>query len=491
MSTTAPSIWDQAEREQKKPQTGSVWDQAAGAPVSEEDLPGSTPLLRRKAAGLGPSLVAPTPFERQRNPQYLTNTQQESDIASRNAKEPGIVLSDADVAMLGTGGYSLGRNIIRQGFRAALTPVVKSAVGATAGKYVGRELGGLVGHPEAGGTIGGLAGGLYGLRGERPAPFDTPTNGETVGAPLPSADEFYARRGAEMNAVRRQSEMLSRRAPTPFETPTTESVGAPLPSADEFYENRGRDLMARERAEAALQRSVPKTGPFAGATSSAEPVGMNIPLPVPRGTPTPFPIVQSAVKTPPTEPVSLFPEPREPMPSDRPGAMWSVGREEVLPAAAKRGAPGAADVLRNIGKPIILTPRQGTGYAAPGEFEAAQGRMQEPVGKPLPPAAESLGLRPGFVERRTSVRDVQGPDLMRTARAQELRAQLTDPSLSNRDRAIIQSQLDDLKANPFERHEGGDINSMKAKKTVSREEAEANTEKRKEGRSKRFGGVNQ
>jgi len=44
------------------------------------------------------------------------------------------------------------------------------------------------------------------------------------------------------------------------------------------------------------------------------------------------------------------------------------------------------------------------------------------------------------------------------------------------------AQLEDLKAHPFERHEGGDINSMKAKKTVSREEAEKTTEKRKEGR---------
>jgi len=63
--------------------------------------------------------------------------------------------------------------------------------------------------------------------------------------------------------------------------------------------------------------------------------------------------------------VSLYPEPREPLPGDKPGAMWSVGREKNLPQAAQRGAPGAADVMRNTGKPIIFSPKEGVGYPGP------------------------------------------------------------------------------------------------------------------------------
>lgn len=85
--------------------------------------------------------------------------------------------------------------------------------------------------------------------------------------------------------------------------------------------------------------------------------------------------------------VTVLPEPRQPMPGDRPGAMWSVGREDVLPGAARRGTPGAGDVLRNIGEPIIYTPREGVGYPGP----RAGGSFQEYVGAPetQPPTAEA------------------------------------------------------------------------------------------------------
>jgi hypothetical protein len=72
---------------------------------------------------------------------------------------------------------------------------------------------------------------------------------------------------------------------------------------------------------------------------------------------------QAAAKTQETS-TTVIPEPRAPLPTDRPGAMWSIGREE-LPAAAQRGAPGAGDVLRNLNKPIIYTPKEGVGYPGP------------------------------------------------------------------------------------------------------------------------------
>jgi hypothetical protein len=72
---------------------------------------------------------------------------------------------------------------------------------------------------------------------------------------------------------------------------------------------------------------------------------------------------QAAKNAPPD--TSVIPEPRAPLPSDRPGAMWSIGRETELPAAAQRGAPGAGDVLQNLNKPVIYTPKEGVGYPGP------------------------------------------------------------------------------------------------------------------------------
>jgi hypothetical protein len=80
--------------------------------------------------------------------------------------------------------------------------------------------------------------------------------------------------------------------------------------------------------------------------------------------------------------VGLFPEPREPLPQDRPGAMWSVKRQSTLPAAALRGAPGAGDVLRNLGKPVLFEPREGTGYGGPRqEYSSVGPEPQPPTGE--------------------------------------------------------------------------------------------------------------
>lgn len=105
----------------------------------------------------------------------------------------------------------------------------------------------------------------------------------------------------------------------------------------------------------------------------------------------------------------IFPEPRNPLPGDKPGAMWSVGREDVLPEAAQRGAPGAGDVLRNIGKPIIYTPREGVGYPGPRPEPIAEPAAQptapnEAVGEllPMPERRMNVGVPPeGTSERRS------------------------------------------------------------------------------------------
>jgi hypothetical protein len=89
--------------------------------------------------------------------------------------------------------------------------------------------------------------------------------------------------------------------------------------------------------------------------------------------------------------VNILPEPREAMPGDKPGAMWSVGREDVLPAAARRGAPGAGYVLRNTGQSIIYLPREGVGF--PGPRVATPESIGEPINtEASPPAVQTGGI---------------------------------------------------------------------------------------------------
>lgn len=53
--------------------------------------------------------------------------------------------------------------------------------------------------------------------------------------------------------------------------------------------------------------------------------------------------------------VSVIPEPRAPLPGDRPGSAWSLNRTQGLPEAALRGQPGAGDVMRQL-QPILYAP---------------------------------------------------------------------------------------------------------------------------------------
>jgi hypothetical protein len=98
----------------------------------------------------------------------------------------------------------------------------------------------------------------------------------------------------------------------------------------------------------------------------------------------------------------------------------------------------------------------------------------------------------GALERRMASRvsatDSVPPDPIREARLGELRKAVRDPSLSDRDRSIVQSQLDDMESHPGERNTLGDNPSQlkKPQPTMSREEAEAASKKREEGRNARF-----
>lgn len=62
--------------------------------------------------------------------------------------------------------------------------------------------------------------------------------------------------------------------------------------------------------------------------------------------------------------VAVIPEPREALPVERPGAMYSVPREQ-LPGLAQAGKPGAGEVMSATGTPVIYSPKEGVGFPGP------------------------------------------------------------------------------------------------------------------------------
>lgn len=99
---------------------------------------------------------------------------------------------------------------------------------------------------------------------------------------------------------------------------------------------------------------VPETGPAVPITKSpyynAEEYKAGRKL-GPSGTP-PTTTVPKAT----TQGVTVLPEPRAPAVGQKPGSMYSVPRSQLV-ASALRGDPGAADVLRDLGRPQIIIPR--------------------------------------------------------------------------------------------------------------------------------------
>jgi hypothetical protein len=184
--------------------------------------------------------------------------------------------------------------------------------------------------------------------------------------------------------------------------------------------------------------------------------------------------------------VTRVPEPNPVPPGENPNNQQSVPRRTTLVQNAKRGKEGAGLQLNQIHGPVLYEPK-GTGYSGV--------REQVPLGGETPirgGSGKGLTDPTGALERRMASRvsatDSAPPDPIREARLGELRKAVRDPSLSDRDRSIMQSQLNDMESNPGERNTLGDNPSQlkKPQPTMSREEAEAASKKREEGRNARF-----
>ena len=275
--------------------------------------------------------------------------------------------------------------------------------GGLFGTYAGEKAGGYVGEkvgaPELGSDIGGTTGGLFGaklgseipglrtrlgrivrdpLTGKVRSPYqvavdkilpdpDAVTRAEAQARPInermtEKQHAEFAKQQSEVEAAR-QKELADMERLKEQDAQSRMRRGAQQGRLDKAHEQRladteaarQRELAANERFKEQHAQSLMRRGADQESLDTqAESIGTKI-----------------------------YPEPREPLPGDRPGAMWSVGREDVLPGAAQRGTPGAGDVLRNIGEPIIYTPREGVGYPGPSpRFSESVSESPAPQGQP-------------------------------------------------------------------------------------------------------------
>lgn len=209
------------------------------------------------------------------------DARQERDYA-RAYDQPG-TLSDFDTASIGLGAMQVGKQVARQGIRKAGGRLIKGLLGASggaaAGRYGGRGIGEMFGEGDlgerVGATVGGVAGGMYGARGE-PAPPPEETPATNVGAPLPSSDEFYATRGAELDAIRQQSESLSARIARQQATTakTAAEAGKAVPVSQSPSRYRGPSSIPKP--------STPPTSPFPTGSSSSQSPSWQGELPQPQ-----------------------------------------------------------------------------------------------------------------------------------------------------------------------------------------------------------------
>jgi hypothetical protein len=209
---------------------------------------------------------------------------------------------------------------------------------------------------------GSVIGSLYGMTGQK-----LPTKEDALNLFKSDAElqnEAYLAKGKDiMGAMRQQPDAFA--PPEPAEYP-----GASFPSSDTFYEKRGTDIMRAMRQQPDAFTPPDETSEaLRQASVASEPNPAN---------------------------VAVVPEPRAPLPSDRPGSAWSLTRTKGLPEAALRGQPGAADVLRQVGQPVVMTPRSG-GFESPnmqalrdslGITESLPQGNQNPFSPPMPELPE-------------------------------------------------------------------------------------------------------
>lgn len=212
---------------------------------------------------------------------------------------------------------------------------VKSLAGSTFGGYVGSKIGGTTGE-KIGAVAGGIAGPMIPGTSFARLPFGL---GHMVASDADFAEVAASRKLAQIQAQRAaglapsEGEILSRIKP--WETPVASE------EAPEYkpFKPSGPNAERVMREGSARPYDPLSELPTGGKASGGGALGK----------------IGGASKIPDLPDVIVAPEPRAELPSDRPGAMYSVPRE-TLPTQAQARQPGATDVLRNIGKKVIFRP---------------------------------------------------------------------------------------------------------------------------------------
>lgn len=268
-----------------------------------------------------------------------------------------------------------------------LIPVAKSMVGMIGGKYLGREVGGIVGHPGAGETLGSIAGGLYGGMGG-----EIPTSKEAVARMLSAEPEAeLAPLGSPENPG------WHSKIPTRMPKPIVSAPELGSPENPGFHSKIPTRMPPKVEPVTAppelgspenpgfhskLPTRMPeKLTPIASEPELGSPGNpgwhSKIPNRMPRTPGSPEPPAAEGPGLPKAQVVKL-PVPREPLPTDNPGYMASIPRSRLMDLG-RQGRPGAGQQLQNIGKTPLYIPEGG--YAPPKSVESLQhiGRSTEPT----------------------------------------------------------------------------------------------------------------
>ncbi len=321
-------------------------------------------------------------------------------------------------------GFGL-RGMLRAGIRPALSSLarttLKTAAGSEAGRYIGGRIGGMFGEDaqERGAQIGSLVGGLGGSlvpnRYYSKLPFG-------FGRMILSNEELAAERTAMKMAQRASDESAGFREPT---DPVAAAVRARTadwlptkiePPAQSPLAGLPSTSLGEIRSLPTLSEGAPTgTGPTTGTNPRYQLAG-------------PLTLARPGAGLEPSSDVLRIPEPRPALPTDRPGAMYSVPREQ-LPGLAAQGTPGAGDVLRNTGKTILYEPP--SGYPGP---RVSQGATR--IVLPAAPSADTLA--DAIVQRSGMDR----PSAER--RAEELLNAISGKNFTSAERASARNQIRNL-----------------------------------------------
>lgn len=385
---------------------GRIAMQTAGEDADRKAMGRST--AYRVAAPLAGALVPGL------NPAGMEQSADTGDAAGILGKAvvPGAIAASPYIAK--------GAGAVRSGIADALHTsegTMKPGVN-TAARIVGAGAGAIPGIVE-GSPYGAVAGAGAGA-GLGPSLMEAMFPGKPApvypGGPFPAANDFYAARGAEFDAARKQGNVMDKlaaqRAANAPDQPTTTSPGAPLPSVDEFYNARGAEFDAARRQSAIMDKLAAKRA----ASATEQPVAVNPGAPFPsiddfynargaentaimrntaraeamnRDAVAPEPNGESPAT--PTGKLYKLPVPNEAAPGENPAYMASTKRNRLL-NLARQGRAGAGDQLRNIGNTVLYTQES---YPPPRSIDAFSPNAVEttPTQESLKVSTDSLGVR--------------------------------------------------------------------------------------------------